>query len=174
MLHGPHDVGEALAGGLVEEELHLRVSLGEGGQGGHRQGDHLGVLHGLDEHVKDDGVHQAGGGHDASVAPLHPVEGDLPPLLREKVGPELAGEDQHDPLTVLVGPVGDGSLGNGRGDGGVQEQLLLLGGEALPEGEGFGQQSIQWDHGMPPITINLDRKVGQPVRLPFRLMPKLQ
>ena len=26
----------------------------------------------------------------------------------------------------------------------------------------------------PPITINLDRKVGQPVRLSFHLMPKLQ
>ena len=25
-----------------------------------------------------------------------------------------------------------------------------------------------------PITINLDRKVGQPVRLSFHLMPKLQ
>ena len=27
---------------------------------------------------------------------------------------------------------------------------------------------------LPPITINLDRKAGQPVRLSFHLVPKLQ
>ena len=74
-------------------------------------------------------------------------------------------------LTVLVGPVGDGSLGNGRGDGGVQEQLLLLG-EPLPEGEAsvtkasmgswyasFGHRLDWARHGLPAAKPGAGRQI---------------
>lgn len=126
LLHGPHDIGETLTGGLVEKEFDLRPLLSQGREGCDGKGDHMGLLNGLDEYVEDDGVHQAGGGENTGLTFPHPVQCHLPPFLGQKKGPKLAGQKQQDALAVLVRPVGDGPLGQGGGNAGLPQGHLFL------------------------------------------------
>ena len=56
----------------------------------------------------------------------------------------------------------------------ITDRYAIYNGDSCEILPGIPSNSVHFEIYSPPITINLDRKVGQPVRLSFHLMPKLQ
>ena len=127
LLHKPHDLREAPGHELV----------GVVGQGGgllhqlpvdlRRDDPEVRVLLRRDGHVELNAPHDAGGGEQADVPVKQPVDGDLPALLREDVGPELPGPYHQQPGAVRAAVVEQGSLFHGPLAEAAQDPLLLGG-----------------------------------------------
>ena len=135
LLHQPHDLGESAGhqligvvghgGGLLHEAL---IDL---------RGDdpELGVLLRLNGHLELDGAHHAGGGKEAHIPVKQAVEGDLPPLVREDIGPELARFHQEQPGAVHVPVVQNRPPGRAAERRAVLKPVLLVLIQLIPDGK---------------------------------------
>ena len=98
----------------------------------------LGVLLGVDVQVKVDGIHHAGCRQDADFAGKQPVERDVPPILREQIGPQLARPQQQNAHAVLDRAVDPLPFPVAHRPGEAAELRLFLRRELVPEWESAG------------------------------------
>ena len=137
LVQQPHHVGKPAGdelGGEVRHRGRLAHQLLV-----HRRGDapeHR-VLLGLHRDVELQAVQHAVGAHQAHVPAEQPVEGDLPPVLREREAPQLAAHQHQQAHTVGGAVVDDFALFHMLQRGGAFQLRLLLARQLLPEGQIF-------------------------------------
>ena len=132
LLDEPHHIGKSGGHELVGIVCHRRGLLHQAPVDLRGNDPELRVLFRLDDHLKLNGAYHAGGGEKAHVPVKQPVEGDLPPLLRKNVGPQLPGFHQQQPRAVHIAIVHEGPLSHGPGHDRVQDPALLRGGKPAP------------------------------------------
>ena len=126
LLDEPHDLRKAGGHQFVGVVGHRRRLLHDPPVYLRRDDPEVRVLLCLNGHLKLDGPHDAGGGEQAHIHIEQPVEGDLTPLLREHIGPQLSGLDQKQAGTVHAPVVEHRPLFYRPGDQTVQQAVLLL------------------------------------------------
>ena len=104
-----------------------------------RDHEDLRVLFCLDENVEHHVGHDAGGGEQADVHLEEPADGDLPALVAEQVGPELAAFHQDHALALGAAVVDDGAALDLLQLGHIRKPLLLLPGQLVPNGKILGK-----------------------------------
>src|SRR5699024_4351833 len=87
LLHGPHGLGVALSGHLVGVAADVDVLVHHTLEGAGADAVGLHRLFRVDVDVEGDGVQHAGGRQDAHIPRKQPVQGDVPAVLAQQVGP---------------------------------------------------------------------------------------
>ena len=113
LLHQPHDLGEPAGHQLVGVVGHRRRRLHDVLVDLRGNDPEVRVLLRLDGDLKLDGAHDAGRREQAQIPVEQAVNGDLPPLVREDIGPELPRLHQEESGAVHVPVVQDRPLLHG-------------------------------------------------------------
>src|SRR5699024_4078918 len=98
------------------------------------------------------------GGHKADVPLKKAVEGDLPALVREGVGPQLSRVDEKQAGALVHTTMENAALGKGTEDRSLGKLLLLTGSQLVPYGEKL--RNLSHEYSLPLRTIQHQDTTG--------------